>query len=283
MKKTLALSLLLLILLFGSTSFIFKSSSGIAGRTGSPGEQTCAGGGCHSGGTFSTFSVAISANPSFSLNQFVPGTIYTLSIDVSAMGCTKFGFGCEILNSLNANAGTMQAAGPGVKFLTAGNSRRNAVQTTPKTASGIANFTFEWVAPLTDTSATIYVCGNAVNGNGSTSGDKPIPASLYLTAFNDPTSHVGIKETPSAIGQVMVFPNPAKDFLNVSIELKQSQSLDLILLDLNGRLIKTLFQGEQAAGKYSKILDVQDIPSGVYFLRINGEGKKLSQKLLLIE
>ena len=78
--------------------------------------------------------MSINSLPAFSNNNYVPGTTYTLTIIITASGFNNFGFGCEILNASNTDAGTMQNAGTGVKFLTAGNGRKNAVQSATKAA-----------------------------------------------------------------------------------------------------------------------------------------------------
>ena len=77
MKRTVLLASLLIILLASSSFVIF--SSGIAGKTGSPGEGTCAN--CHSGGGGTT-TLSISASPSFTANQYLPGQNYTITVTV---------------------------------------------------------------------------------------------------------------------------------------------------------------------------------------------------------
>lgn len=251
----------------------------MAGYTGSPGEGNC--GSCHSGGSSSASSISISAIPSFSNNEYIPGTTYTISITVNASGFNQFGFGCEILNASNANAGVMQNQGPGVKFLNSG-ARKNAVQSTAKSGSGSASFQFEWVAPANG-AATFYVSGNAVNGNNSTSGDFPLsPVSLALQAA-PPTDPVALNEHTLLSGEVQLYPNPANGLTGLSFMLKQEAVLEAEILSLDGKSLQRLDLGQLPAGLQSQILHLGNIAPGLYFVKLSSDGKKLSQKLLILE
>jgi hypothetical protein len=279
-KLTLFLTLFLTVVLCTSSVLIYNS--GIAGYTGSPGEANCSS--CHSGGSSLSSAISISSTPSFSNNQYVPGTTYTIEITVTASGFSKFGFGCEILNASNANAGLIQTAGPGVKFMNItvqGTQRKNAVHTTGKLNAGSANFTFEWVAPQTG-AATIYVSGNAVNANNSSSGDFPItPVSLALQA-EIPIDPVAIKETNALLGELSIYPQPCNGITNLSYVLKQSSLIEISICDVSGKELKRFNEGKLQQGQHNKLLNLEGISAGVYFVKLLGEGKKLSQKLLIV-
>jgi hypothetical protein len=278
MKKTILGLLSAVVLLISTTAFVVKSkySTGIAGFTGSPSEGTCSS--CHSGGTSAASGITITATPSFVSNQYVSGTTYTITLDVAATGFTKFGFGCEILNSANTNAGSMQNAGSGVKFLNSG-ARKNAVHTTPKNGTGTTSFSFEWVAP-TNGGATIYVGANAVNGTGGTGGDFTFNSSLSLTE----TLGVGVKENNSqSVSNVFIFPNPVTEFTTLSYFLNKTQTVQVQLTDINGKIVKEIFNDTQNAGYQSKIIDLQDVASGVYFIVTTADKQKVSQKLITVQ
>jgi hypothetical protein len=276
-KSTVVISAILLLAISGS-AFMVISNNGIANQTGSPGEATCSS--CHGGGSSASSGVSITAVPSFSNNEYEPGTTYTITIDVIAAGFNKFGFGCEILKMNNTNAGLMQAAGTGVKFINT--TRKNAVHSTPKTGSGMGSFTFQWVAPQLDT-LTMYVAGNAVNGNGSTSGDFPLsPVSLHLFP-KLPVDPVGIKEQTAFKSTVDVYPNPAKDLIRLTYNLFSQQQVEIQITELNGKLIQSYSPETQSQGVYNKTLALDNLAPGVYFIKLNGNQKQLSQKLLIVE
>jgi hypothetical protein len=72
MKKNLLITISLLGVLFVSSAFIIRYSTGIAGETGSPGETNC--NACHNAGT-AVGTTSISSTPSFSAGQYVPGKL----------------------------------------------------------------------------------------------------------------------------------------------------------------------------------------------------------------
>ncbi|MBK8620620.1 MAG: T9SS type A sorting domain-containing protein [Saprospiraceae bacterium] len=61
-----------------------------------------------------------------------------------------------------------------------------------------------------------------------------------------------------------VFPNPAKDFVNVGF-LKSDHSVSLI--ETNGRIVRIFSDAE----KSNKILDIKDVAPGLYYLYIKGK------------
>jgi hypothetical protein len=262
------------IIALAGLSFRKVHSGGEIGATGSPGEGTC--GGCHGGGPAGT-SISITAVPAFSNNNYIPGQLYTITINVNHATQPAFGFDCEILNSSNANAGTMQNPGTGVQLFNFG-SKRNATHTTPKSGSGTAAFTFLWLAPNSGT-ATIYVSGNAVNLSSSTSGDSPANTNKVLT----PDPLASLKENQEVeISGVSFYPNPASEILSLSYYLRSDKAVVIELIQLDGKLVKEVFNQNEKAGPNSHILDLKSVDKGVYFMKISSEGETLAQKLLLL-
>jgi hypothetical protein len=162
------------------------SSTGIAGRTGSPGETNCSS--CHS--TYPINSVGGSVtlnNPNMPGNVYTPGQTYSMSVTVARTGVNLFGFGLEALNAAGQNAGILNvtdAASTQIKNATiTGISRRNLVHTAGGgSGAGSKTFNFSWTAPAVGTGAvTFYFAGNCVNGNTLTSGDYVYTGSLSLT------------------------------------------------------------------------------------------------------
>jgi len=280
MKKSGIITLVCFMCLCVSTAFISKKaqSTGMVSQTGAPSEGTCAG--CHGGGSGSASGITISAVPAFTTNTFVQGQTYTVSVTVAGSAFTKFGFGCEILTvGTNANAGTMQNPGAGIQLLNGAFGRKNMTHTTPKTGTGNATFSFEWVAPVTSNSVRIYVGAIGADLNGSTNGDFPMSASLFLTT---PTI-TSIGESINAISALSIFPNPAKDNIHLNYQLYQSNQIKAQLISITGQVVAVLFDEKQDAGLYSKTIPIPStIQAGVYFLKISENNKSLAQRLVSI-
>lgn len=276
--KTMKIKLLIvgLIPMVFSTAYIIKYSSGIAGYTGSSGESTCTS--CHGGGSGTT-NVSVSFNPAMPTGSYTPGQTYTVSVTISNSAYSLFGFGCEILNSSNTNCGSMTTAGTGVKFLTASNGRKNAVHSTPKSGSGAATFTFVWMAPMSGT-AYIHAVGNAVNGNGGTSGDKV--SSAYTMSLTPDVTSVAINNTNHI--QATVYPNPVKDVMNIQLNLSNdTEQLNVFLFDLDGKKVYSQNIQGMVAGIHSLNISIPDhLTNGLYTLCLNSGNSKIT-KLILIE
>lgn len=259
--------------LFG---FQLLYNSGEVGSTGSPGEGTCSG--CHGGGAAGT-TISVTAVPAFTNNMYDPGNNYTITVTVSNSSQGAFGFGCEILNSQNANAGTMTNAGSGATFANAFNGRKNVLHTTRKLGTGNASWTFVWTPPLSG-DVTFYIAGNAVNSNNSTTGDSPSNTSFTLS--NSLGTGIVNSNLQEKI-QLSVYPNPASEYIKVNWVLKEKSQLKTELTDINGKVVKTFQDEEQETGSVSKTYSLNGIPSGIYFIKVSVDEKKISQKLICIQ
>lgn len=259
-------------------AFVVKWSSGIPGRTGSPGETTCTA--CHGGGNGTTI-VSISANPSFISNQYVPGTTYTIDVTVANNSYTLFGFGCEILDASSfTNAGNMTTALSGVQFLNASNGRKNAVHTTPKSGTGSTSFSFVWTAPTTTNSIVIYAAGNAVNGNGTTTGDQVGSTTLTLSANINNISNFSFKNS------MQIFPNPASKLVTIQLEYYQSPvHAQIELWNLQGTKITTLLQIPiQYGSNIFHCFIPETISNGLYILKVKTTNEEyLTSKMLIVK
>ena len=297
MKKTIITLVLALFTIISTSAFIKLTTTGIAGSTGSPGESHC--NSCHGGASSASFGTTITSVPSFTADEFVPSTLYQITVQFSATGFTKFGFGCEILDALNnnSNAGIMQSPGAGVHFLNAfinPTQRRDATHTTPKnTVGGVASFSFGWLAPAQGAgdTATIFVAGNAVNGNGSTNGDFPLPPVFMQLRAHRPDSIVDTTTVPNAlrkinlnsISEISVFPNPASKLTSINYFLSQTQNVSVQLISMNGKVIKEFINETQSPGSHAHLLDLQNVTSGVYFVKTSINDQKVSQKLIAVQ
>lgn len=284
MKKTFTSFFLIVAVLVGTSAFVLNKT-GMAGHTGSPGEPNCSH--CHGGGTTASKSISISAIPSFTTGQYWPDTIYSVSVTVNAAGFNAFGFGCEVLNSSNADIGLLQNAGAGVQFLI-GAGKNNATHTTPKVGTNSATFTFKWKAPTAgEGEAKFYVCGNAVNSNNQTTGDVVVPGTPLTLAEGtvavvQPTTSTGVSENSASLRQMVVYPNPSSGFSTVSYSLKQNALISVDIIDIGGKHVKQVLSENEAPGYHSHILNLSTIPAGVYFIKASDNGRAVSQKLITI-
>ncbi|MDB0063137.1 hypothetical protein N9F27_03470, partial [Crocinitomicaceae bacterium] len=192
MKRFLPLSLLTLFLgaiwlissshtdgVFGIYYSAGPALSGID-RTGGPisGGLTCSQ--CHSGGTgTTTISFSLVDGNNVTVTSYIPGNSYTAKWIVTAAQPIK-GFQGVALTSTNAQAGTFTTILSTQSTISTLGGRQYPEH---QGSSGSGLFNFTWVAPAQGTgNVTFYSCGNGVNGNGGTPGDKPsLPISQLVT------------------------------------------------------------------------------------------------------
>lgn len=274
MNKYIPLSVLGLSL-FSFSAFKVINSTGITGTTGAPQESTC--GSCHGGGPAGT-TISITAVPAFTNNAFDPATNYTITIQISHSSLSRFGFDCEVLNASNANSGTISSPSSGAQILSGPFGRTNVTHTAPRSGTGNTSWSFEWLSPASG-DATFYVGGNAVNNNGTTSGDTPASAVLTVTNVNTSTKEI----TKDKVSGMNIYPNPSPGFSTISYVLTDNQIVRADLLDISGKKIKTLFENAQEPGPHSTLVDLKGVEKGIYFVLLSSDGKRVSQKLISVQ
>ena len=227
MKKTFLSISVLTVGAAAMISMSIVSDNGKAGFTGSPSENLCTN--CHNNYTLNSGggSITLSSNPAFVNNTYVPGTTYTMSATVARTGNNLFGIGLEVLNSTNANSGTLAITNSAetriVNVTVAGTSRKNVVhQLNGGASANSKTFNFNWTAP-TSGPATFYAAGVAANSSGTTAGDYVYNTSLALTG-----PMVGIDETNSIVQQLNVYPNPVIEKIHLDYTLKKASMVNKI-------------------------------------------------------
>jgi hypothetical protein len=93
-----------------------------------------------------------------------------------------------------------------------------------------------------------------------------------------------INETDFKIKVLTVFPNPAKGLITIDYNHLNRGDVNLEILSLNGKKVKTLINKELLpSGKYQNAFDISGLPNGVYFVRLNSGKSVESVKLNVIK
>jgi hypothetical protein len=117
---------------------------------------------------------------------------------------------------------------------------------------------------------------NVASGNtisiSWTLGETIIPTftsqdgSLVLThGFQQKIVITAVEENLVNPVKITVFPNPASEMINVEFETPTDAEVSLFLLSNQGSLVKTL---QIPTGTLTKEINMQDLPSGIYYLRL---------------
>lgn len=246
-----------------------STSGGPTGYAGAPFEsgRTCgSGGGCHTGNTVTTQTGLITSDiPS---SGYIPGTTYNITATIAAT-CSKFGFQVTPQNVSKVNVGTLVNTSTQTKIV--GSSVKYITQTSSGTAgTNTKTWTFQWTAPNPGKGDfTFYGTFNVTNSNSSSSGDKIVKSTLDI--IQDPST-VGIYKL-SAEENFKIYPNPAKDFINIESN-NSSDKIQVKIYSLDGKLI---INEEDFS---SSSLNIETLSTGQYILNITKDGVSTSKKFL---
>lgn len=270
-------SLLSLVVLmsFGGGDEFHSTGGAPAGYAGDPsgGNKTCNTSGCHTGATVGTLTGVFSST--IPPAGYTPGATYTITASFVRPGHSKFGFEASPQNTTGTKLGTLanitggtQLVGPGGKYVT-------------HTSSGVSGtgsrtWNFKWTAPATGLGpVTFYGTFNATNNNGTTAGDSIFRSTLVIAEA--PASVSELEENDFSL---LVFPNPASDFVHVRFTLTNSSPVEIQLLDVTGKKIASLPSEDYVNGEVNRTLNISSYPEGLYFVRVSSGQNVSLQKIL---
>lgn len=170
------------VLLAGFIGMVYAFSTGRVGFSGNPnvsGGATCAV--CHNGGQIPT---VVLSGPT----TVAPGETVEYALTIS--GGQEAGGGFNVSATEGALA-TLPGATDTQVLPVPGDHPDELTHTMPKDAdtAGVVEFRFQWAAPNSSQTVTLYGAGNSVNLDSSSQGDAPNTDTLQITvgtsAFTD--------------------------------------------------------------------------------------------------
>lgn len=102
-------------------------------------------------------------------------------------------------------------------------------------------------------------------------------------AANSTAPVVEAADSPHAFALAPAWPNPFNPSTTLAFTLSQAQAVELAVFDLAGRRVAVLAQGLRSAGTHQVVFQAQGLASGLYFARLQGEGRLESQRLVLVK
>lgn len=73
------------------------------------------------------------------------------------------------------------------------------------------------------------------------------------------------------VEKILLYPNPATDFININYNLSQSATLQYSIFDLNGRQLQNDTFGLVREGNNEQKVSLQALPSGLYFFQLQSD------------
>lgn len=103
--------------------------------------------------------------------------------------------------------------------------------------------------------------------------------SMYVNPINNT---VGIHDLNAIEHQLMIYPNPTTDIIHINFDLKSTSEVKIELVDIAGRIVKTLLpQTTLISEKHKQLYMLSDLNSGMYFIKLNINGKESTIKLCI--
>lgn len=95
---------------------------------------------------------------------------------------------------------------------------------------------------------------------------------------------------PTAVGNVAnqvngvaLYPNPTKDKTAVSFSLATKSHVTIQLLDMTGRVVSTIADGNYAAGNQEVSVDTRELAAGLYHVRVATDGSTVTERLSVVK
>ena len=106
--------------------------------------------------------------------------------------------------------------------------------------------------------------------------------SSWATTFSQPIPYTlgGAKLENSSVANLDVYPNPSRDVFNVTFTSEEEQTMTVKVVNMVGEEIFTE-ELTEFVGQYTKAIDMNNQPKGVYFLEITTSTGGVNKKIVL--
>ncbi len=129
-------------------------------------------------------------------------------------------------------------------------------------------------APHPNTAASFV---NSVDSFNYDRAKGALPAVAMTVKPTVPDAVAGVRKP---VANVAIFPNPAKDILNVSLEMEQpAKKVSYAIIDGLGRFVSRVHHENVQSEKTQ--FDIKNLPAGTYFMVISMDNKSMSRTFVI--
>ncbi len=136
----------------------------------------------------------------------------------------------------------------------------------------VSNGQFRFQCDASANSDHIYIDEVTVTGSGSSLIDPNAPIMTIEETYRDRGLEPASNNAIISQSDLSVYPNPAKDVLNINTE-KVIESVQI--MSISGQLMRSI----QGDSNYEEI-NISDLQAGMYILLVQSEGKLITQKFV---
>jgi hypothetical protein len=121
--------------------------------------------------------------------------------------------------------------------------------------------------------------GGLVDQEGGSNKDGLMAEYLYF--FDVAYLWTGKEEIRVDENAIEAYPNPFNNIVNISVDLKEAQNIEICIYSLAGKKIKTLVDAEQKQGKQIYSWEAENVTAGIYFYSVKTGNQTFTKKLVL--
>ncbi|MEL7422377.1 MAG: M43 family zinc metalloprotease [Bacteroidota bacterium] len=128
-----------------------------------------------------------------------------------------------------------------------------------------------------------FRCDASANGDRVYIDDVNISGCSNGARMSNEELLAGVEEVKApSLAQVLLFPNPTSDLLNVDFDFNQQidGQVQVLVTDITGKTVQNL-QWNATAGKQRQTIDVSQMAAGIYMLHLINGDERVTQKFVV--
>ena len=108
-------------------------------------------------------------------------------------------------------------------------------------------------------------------------------STTYQIGASISTGIGGDQSTPTDFELTNCYPNPFNASTTIEYSLSQPVDVALSIYNIRGQKIETIFQGTKNAGEHSVVWNADNVPSGIYFARLQSSSESETIRMVLLK
>lgn len=117
-----------------------------------------------------------------------------------------------------------------------------------------------------------------------TAPNDAVAGNLYIDDINVLSTNVGIEESQDDV-LFSIYPNPTDGKSTISYSLAEQNTVNINIYDISGRLVRTVYSGEQQPGEYNLTVtdEAHPLAPGTYMVQMMVDDKLSTRKFVVTE
>lgn len=270
MKKIFTRKLITLVFVIGFLAslsvYLYASSTGMTGRTKKTTMSGCI---CHDDTSNPEVIVTISGPDTVTVNQTKQ---YSLTVSKSS----KSGAGLDIA----AKFGSLNPVSGNIRLLNGELTHNSNIPM----SNGTVTVLFNYTAPSTAGTDTLYATGLATNSDNSNSGDDWNWAPNKRIIVKNSVGITPVSNTvPSSFSLSQNFPNPFNPTTSIRFDVPKSAFVKLKVFEVSGKILDVLVNENLKQGAYEVNWNASKYSSGIYFYSLETKDFSQTKKMMMIK